>query len=539
MTDVAQGGASAGGWSPERSAAGGHNPYLIAFVVSIATFMEVLDTTIANVALRHIAGGLAVGLDESTYVITSYLVANAVVLSISGWLSTVLGRKRFYMMCVATFTIASLLCGLAWNLQSLVLFRILQGLGGGGMATSEQAILADSFPPQKRGQAFAIYGVAVVVAPVVGPTLGGWITDTYSWHWVFLINVPMGLLSLLLVGTLVKEPSSAEEERAELLSKGLRVDYVGFILIAVGLGALEFVLDEGQRNDWFGSNMILSFALLAAFCLLALIPWELSRDDPIVDIRLLGTRQFGACALVMLGTFAVLISTTQLLPQLLQTEVGYTAMLAGLALSPGGIATMMLMPVAGRLVSVVQPKYLIMFGAAVAALSMWHMTGLTGDISYGYAALARIYLAIGLPFLFLPVTTASYDGVPPEKTNQASALINVARNIGGSIGVAVAQTLLAQRQQFHQSRLIEHAAPSDLGYQQTIDAMTRYFQAQGSNASDAASQAVAWVGKTLQQQVDFLAYIDVFWTLAIIAALLIPIAATLRSIDLSAPARGH
>lgn len=539
MTDVAQGGASAGGWSPERSAAGGHNPYLIAFVVSIATFMEVLDTTIANVALRHIAGGLAVGLDESTYVITSYLVANAVVLSISGWLSTVLGRKRFYMMCVATFTVASLLCGFAWNLQALVLFRILQGLGGGGMATSEQAILADSFPPQKRGQAFAIYGVAVVVAPVVGPTLGGWITDTYSWHWVFLINVPMGLLSLLLVGTLVKEPSSAEEERAELLSKGLRVDYVGFVLIAVGLGALEFVLDEGQRNDWFGSNMILSFALLAAFCLLALIPWELSRDDPIVDIRLLGTRQFGACAVVMLGTFAVLISTTQLLPQLLQTEVGYTAMLAGLALSPGGIATMMLMPVAGRLVSVVQPKYLIMFGAAVAALSMWHMTGLTGDISYGYAALARIYLAIGLPFLFLPVTTASYDGVPPEKTNQASALINVARNIGGSIGVAVAQTLLAQRQQFHQSRLIEHAAPSDLGYQQTIDAMTRYFQAQGSNANDAASQAVAWVGKTLQQQVDFLAYIDVFWTLAIIAALLIPIAATLRSIDLGAPARGH
>lgn len=539
MTDVAQGGASAGGWSPERSAAGGHNPYLIAFVVSIATFMEVLDTTIANVALRHIAGGLAVGLDESTYVITSYLVANAVVLSISGWLSTVLGRKRFYMMCVATFTVASLLCGFAWNLQALVLFRILQGLGGGGMATSEQAILADSFPPHKRGQAFAIYGVAVVVAPVVGPTLGGWITDTYSWHWVFLINVPMGLLSLLLVGTLVKEPSSAEEERAELLSKGLRVDYVGFVLIAVGLGALEFVLDEGQRNDWFGSNMILSFALLAAFCLLALIPWELSRDDPIVDIRLLGTRQFGACAVVMLGTFAVLISTTQLLPQLLQTEVGYTAMLAGLALSPGGIATMMLMPVAGRLVSVVQPKYLIMFGAAVAALSMWHMTGLTGDISYGYAALARIYLAIGLPFLFLPVTTASYDGVPPEKTNQASALINVARNIGGSIGVAVAQTLLAQRQQFHQSRLIEHAAPSDLGYQQTIDTMTRYFQAQGSNASDAASQAVAWVGKTLQQQVDFLAYIDVFWSLAIIAALLIPIAATLRSIDLGAPARGH
>ncbi|MGY8668315.1 DHA2 family efflux MFS transporter permease subunit [Bradyrhizobium sp. UFLA05-109] len=539
MTDIAHGGAAAGGWSPERSAAGGHNPYLIAFVVSIATFMEVLDTTIANVSLRHIAGGLAVGLDESTYVITSYLVANAIVLSISGWLSTVIGRKRFYMMCVATFSAASLLCGLAWSLEALVLFRILQGLGGGGMATSEQAILADSFPPHKRGQAFAIYGVAVVVAPVIGPTLGGWITDTYSWHWVFLINVPMGLVSLFLVGTLIKEPSGAEEERAALLAKGLRVDYIGFILVAIGLGSLEFVLDEGQRNDWFGSNMIVAFACLSAFCLLALIPWELLRDDPIVDIRLLGRRQFGACFVVMLGTGAVLISTTQLIPQLLQTELNYTAMLAGLALSPGGIATLVLMPVVGRLVGMVQSKYLIMTGAAICAVAMWHLTGINGDITYGYAAMARILLALGLPFLFLPVTTASYDGVPPDKTNQASALINVARNIGGSMGVALAQTILAQRQQFHQSRLIEHLAPSDLGYQQSIDAMTQFFQAQGSNASDAASQAIAWVGRTLQQQVDFLAYIDVFWTLAIIAVLMIPVAAIIRPIDLRTPARGH
>src|SRR5215471_9614316 len=316
MNDVAAGGGAS--WSPERSAAGGHSPYLIAFVVSIATFMEVLDTTIANVALRHIAGGLAVGLDESTYVITSYLVANAIVLSISGWLSTVIGRKRFYMFCVATFALASLLCGFAWSLEALVLFRIIQGLGGGGMATSEQAILADSFPPAKRGQAFAIYGVAVVVAPVIGPTLGGWITDTYSWHWVFLINVPMGLLSLFLVGTLVKEPSSAERERQRLLSKGLRVDYVGFALVAVGLGSLEFVLDEGQRNDWFASNMIFGFALAATFCLIALVAWELSRKDPMVDIRLLGRRQFGACFLAMLGTGAIVIATTQILPQFLQ-----------------------------------------------------------------------------------------------------------------------------------------------------------------------------------------------------------------------------
>ena len=536
MTDAAQDGNSS--WSPERSAAGGHNPYLIAFVVSIATFMEVLDTTIANVALRHIAGGLAVGIDESTYVITSYLVANAIVLSISGWLSTVIGRKRFYMTCVATFAVASLLCGFAWSLESLVLFRILQGLGGGGMATSEQAILADSFPPAKRGQAFAIYGVAVVVAPVVGPTLGGWITDT-SWHWVFLINVPMGLLSLFLVGTLVSEPSGAEEEREKLLRNGIQIDYIGFVLVAIGLGSLEFVLDEGQRKDWFGSNMILGFALASGFCLLALIPWELTRKAPIVDIRLLGRRQFGACFLVMLGTGAVLISTTQLLPQLLQTEFGYTAMLAGLALSPGGIFTLMMMPAVGKLVGIVQPKYLIMTGACIVVFAMWHLTGLDGDITYSYAAWSRIFLGIGLPLLFLPVTTASYDGVPPDKTNQASALINVARNIGGSMGVALAQTILAQRQQFHQSRLVEHAAPSDTGYQQTVDTLTRYFQAQGSNASDAASQAIASVGQLLQKQIDFLAYIDVFWTLAVIGTLMIPLALIIRPIDLGAPVKGH
>jgi len=526
-------------WSPERSAAGGHNPYLIAFVVSIATFMEVLDTTIANVSLRHIAGGLAVGIDESTYVITSYLVANAIVLSISGWLATVIGRKRFYMMCVATFAAASLLCGLAWSLDSLVLFRILQGLGGGGMATSEQAILADSFPPAKRGQAFAIYGVAVVVAPVVGPTLGGWITDTYSWHWVFLINVPMGLISLLLVGTLVKEPSGADEERQRLLSTGMRIDYVGFLLVAVGLGSLEFVLDEGQRSDWFASNMIVAFALTSAVCLITLIPWELTRDDPIVDLRLLGRRHFGACWLVMLGTGAVLISSTQFLPQILQTDFNYTALLAGLSLSPGGIATLMVMPIVGRLVGIVQPKYLIMVGSLIVTFAMWHLTGLNGDITYGYTAFARVILGIGLPLLFLPVTTASYDGVPPDKTNQASALINVARNLGGSMGVALAQTTFAQRQQFHQSRLVEHISASDVGYQQALDAFTRYFQDQGSDPQQAASQAVAAIGKTLQTQIDLLSYIDVFWTLAIIGAIMVPLALIIRPIDLGAAPRGH
>jgi DHA2 family multidrug resistance protein len=285
--------------------------------------------------------------------------------------------------------------------------------------------------------------------------------------------------------------------------------------------------------------MILNFTLLSAFCLLALIPWELTRKDPIIDISLLGRRQFGACFLVMLGTGAVLIATTQMLPQLLQTELNYTAMLAGLALSPGGIVTIIMMPIVGRLVGIVQPKYLIVVGASIVALTMWYLTGLTGDISYGYAAFSRIMLGCGLPFLFLPVTTASYDGVPPDRTNQASALINVARNLGGSMGVALAQSMLAQRQQFHQNRLIEHVAPSDVGYQQTIDAMTRFFQSQGSNASDAASQAIAWIGQTLQRQIDLLAYIDVFWLLMVVGIIMIPVALVIKPIDLSAPANGH
>lgn len=358
-----------------------HNPWLIAGVVSIATFMEVLDTTIANVALRHIAGSLAAGLDQVTWVVTSYLVANAVILSISGWLATVIGRKRFYMICVAIFTVSSLLCGLAWSLPALIVFRIIQGLGGGGMAPSEQAILADAFPPEIRGRAFAVYGVAVVVAPVIGPTLGGWITDNYSWHWVFLMNVPMGMLSLGLVSVLVSEPAATRKERAALLRNGLSVDYIGFILVALGLGCLEVVLDEGQRDDWFESNFILSFAITSAASLILLVPWELTRKEPIVDLRLLGHRQFGSCFLVMLCVGAILVATTQFLPQMLQEQFGYTATLAGTALSPGGLVTMALMPIAGRLIGPVRPKYLIAAGMAVVTGAMWYATGLNGDFT--------------------------------------------------------------------------------------------------------------------------------------------------------------
>jgi MFS transporter, DHA2 family, multidrug resistance protein len=517
---------------PARSAAGGHNPWLIAIVVSIATFMEVLDITIATVALRHIAGALAASLDQSTWILTSYLVANAIIVPISGWLAAVIGRKRFYMLCVATFTASSLLCGLATSLQALIFFRILQGLGGGGMAPSEQAILADTFPPEKRGQGFAAYGVAVVVAPTVGPTLGGWITDHFSWHWIYFINVPMGLLSLFLVGWLVSEPAATRHERQRLLEDGLKVDYLGFALVALGLGCLEVVLDEGQRNDWFSSRFIVVFAAVSALSLAALVLWEASRKAPIVDVRLIGQRQFGTCFLMMLLIGGILVGTTQIVPQLLQTMFGYTATLAGMALSPGGMVMFVLMPVAGFLTTKVQPKYLVVIGLVLMAYAMWYPTGLTDDITFGYAAWLRVLMALGLPFLFLPLTTASYSGLPPNKTNQAAALFNVARNLGGSIGIALSQTLLQQHQQVHQAMLVANAVPSDVQYQQTLSRATAYFAAQGSAPALAAQQAIAWVGNVIARQSLLLSFIDVCWGFTAIAVLAIPLAFLLRRVKL-------
>ncbi|TPL51846.1 DHA2 family efflux MFS transporter permease subunit [Mesorhizobium sp. B2-4-6] len=521
--------AAAAQGNESRSAAGGRNPWLIAIVVSIATFMLVLDTSIANVALRNIAGSLAAGMDESTWVITTYLVANSVIIPVSGWLTSVIGRKRYYMICVATFTLASLLCGLAPNLPTLIAFRILQGLGGGGMAPSEQSILADTFPPEKRSQAFALYGIAVIVAPTVGPTIGGWLTDNFSWHWIFFINVPFGVMSLALVQWLVIEPDILERERRERLSKGLKVDWIGFILVAMALGCLEVFLDEGQRNDWFASAFITAFAVISAVSFLLLVPWEWTRRDPIVDIRLLFSRQFGMSFLVMMAVGAVLFSTTQLLPQLQQTTFDYTATLSGLSMMPGGIAMLMLMPISGFAAGVVQPRYLIMMGMSVVAVALWHMTSLTPDVSFGFFAYARVYMMIGLPFLFIPISTAAYVGLPPQKTDQASSLINVARNIGGSIGVSLSNTVIAQDAQLHQSVLVGHTAQSSEAYQQTLRQVTDHFVAEGSPLVEARQQAVGWIGQEIGRQASLLAYVDVFFYCAIATALLVPLALLLRA----------
>lgn len=516
----------------ETAAAGGVNPWLIAVVVALASFMEVLDTTIANVALRYIAGGMGVSQDEASWVVTTYLVANAIIVTATSFLAKKFGRKAFFLVCLGVFTMSSVLCGVAPNLQFLLLCRLLQGFAGGGMVPVAQSILADSFPPAKRGQAFALFGIAVVVAPVVGPTLGGWLSDNISWHWCFLINGPVGLVSLVLVAILVKDSMPGE--------KGVPFDFGGFILVAAFLGALEVILDRGQEDDWFGSNLIITFTVISTLAFLLFIPCEATRRNPLVELRMVATRQFGACFLVMLATGAILLATTQFVPELVQQDFGYTATWSGFVLAPGGLVTMIMMFVTGPLSSRVQPKYLIALGAIICALSMYVMTNLDGDLAFWFFAKSRMLLGVGLPLIFIPILAASYDGIPRDKTDQASALLTAARNTGGSIGVSLSSNVLAFREQFHQSRLAEQAIPSSVSYQDTLQQVTHYFVVQGSSALQATQQAVAWIGQQIQTQASLLAYVDVFWTLTLVSALAVPLALLLRDIKLGERASmGH
>jgi DHA2 family multidrug resistance protein len=516
------------------------NPWIIAVIVSMATFMEVLDTSIANVSLQHIAGGMAASQDEATWVLTSYLVSNAIILPISGWLSSVIGRKRFYMLCVALFTGSSLLCGLAPNLPMLIFFRVLQGMGGGGLAPSEQAILTDTFPPNKRGQAFALYGVAVVVAPAIGPTLGGWITDNYSWRWIFFINIPVGILSLFLVYNLLQESAEAIAEQKQVLKGGLKVDYLGFGLVAIGLGSLQVVLDKGQEDDWFSSNFILIFFTMAMVGIIGAIIWELVTRDPIVDLPLLKNFNFAFTNLVMFAVGFILFSTTQLLPQYTQTLLGYDATQAGLVISPGGFAVMAMMPLVGFLLSHVQPKWLIAFGMLVEGCSLFYMTNFDTQVSFATLAWARVFQAAGLAFLFVPINTAAYNGLPKGKNNNASALINLARNLGGSFGVSLANTMLIRRSQFHQSRLLSASTFTDSAYKQTVNSIARTFVHEGVNPIVAANRAVGALYSTVQQQASMLSYIDVFKTLGVAAFCMIGLVVFLKKINQgeAAPA-GH
>jgi MFS transporter, DHA2 family, multidrug resistance protein len=502
-------------WAPK------YNPWIVALTVTLATFMEVLDTSIANVALPHIAGGLSATQDESTWVLTSYLVSNAVILPISAWLSVLVGRKRFYMTCVTLFTISSFFCGLAPSLGILVFCRVVQGLGGGGLATSEQAILADTFSLEKRGMAFAIYGMAVVLAPAIGPTLGGWITDNYSWRWIFYINVPVGLISLYLTNKIVEDPPYMEIERQKTLRNP--IDYMGLGLIAVGIGCLQFVLDKGQEEDWFSSKKI---GILLAAALIALI-WfvvnEWKHEYPIMDLRLLRQRNFATSAFMMFVLGTVLFGTTVLIPQFLQVLMGYTAESAGKALSAGAVVLIFMMPVVGQLVSRVDARLLIATGFCMTAAALYHMTSINLNIDFRTAAMYRIYQTGGLAFLFIPISTLAYMGIPRHKSNQVAGMNNFMRNLGGSIGISMLGTFLTRLSQRHQVYLSAHTSAGDPLFTQRVAGLTQTLTDQGIPPNEATAQAYSLISRTISGQAATLAYIDIISVMAVVVLCLAPL----------------
>jgi DHA2 family multidrug resistance protein len=485
----------------------------------LAIFMEVLDTSVANVALPHIAGNLSAGVDESTWVLTSYLVSNAIVLPLTGWFSSLFGRKRFYMTCVAIFTISSMLCGLAPSLALLVFFRVLQGAGGGALQPISQAILLESFPKEKRGMAMAIFGMGVVLAPIIGPTLGGWITDSYSWRWIFLINIPVGVVSLVLTLFLIFDPPYLVRKS---LREGAKIDYIGIGLLSVGLGFLQVVLDKGEREDWFGSSFIVWCAVVAAVGLLGAFLWELSREDPAVDFHLLKERNFLIATMTMFMLGVVLYGSTALLPIFLQTLLGYTALLSGLVLSPGGILVIFLLPVVGKLLTRIESRWLVVFGLSTLALSLFHMAKFNLEIDFRTAMMARVYQSAGMAFLFVPINVMAFYFIPKEKINNATGIINLARNIGGSFGIAGVVTMLARRAQFHQTVLVSHMTPLDSAYQAMLIGAKQMLVAQGSDPVQAGRQAQGLAYGLLMRHASMLAFLDDFWLMAIVILGMIP-----------------
>ena len=509
-------------WRPK------YNPWLIAVVVALAAFMEVLDTSIANVALPYMAGNLGASNDQSTWVLTSYLVSNAIILPISGWLAGAFGRKRFFMTCLGVFTVSSLLCGVAPSLGMLLFFRVLQGAGGGGLQPMAQAILADTFPPQQRGLAFALYGITAIMAPTIGPTLGGWITFNYSWRWIFFINLPVGLTTWFLVRRFVEDPPYL----AKLKAAGVKLDYIGIALLTLGIGALQVLLDKGQEDDWFGSHFITTLIVVATVCLISLVVWEWFHKAPIIDVRMFKSFNFASSSLMMFTLGILLFSSLVLMPQFLQTLVGYTSELAGLALSAGGVVLLIEMPIMGQLTTKIQARYLIAFGWLSLAIAMFYSTKrIDLQISFSAAVWLRITQVIGLGFLFVPITLAAYVGIAPEKNNAVAGIVNFMRNMGSSVGTSLVTTLIARRSQFHQEILIDYTRSDNPNFQNAVNGLGQRFAHSGLGTHEAQMQAYARLYQGTQAQAASLAYIDTFMVLAVGAAIMFFLSFVLKKND--------
>ncbi|MDN7460257.1 DHA2 family efflux MFS transporter permease subunit [Burkholderia gladioli] len=495
------------------------NPWLIAIVVTLAAFMEVLDTTIVNVALPHIAGTMSASYDEATWTLTSYLVANGIVLPISGFLGRLLGRKRYFVICIAAFTVCSFLCGIATNLGQLIVFRILQGLFGGGLQPNQQSIILDTFPPEQRNRAFSISAIAIVVAPVLGPTLGGWITDTFSWRWVFLLNVPVGILTVLAVMQLVEDPPWRRDGQ-----RGIRIDYIGIGLIAIGLGCLQVMLDRGEDEDWFGSNFIRIFAVLAVAGLTGAGLWLRYAKKPVVDLACLRDRNFLLGCITIAMFAAVLYGSAVIVPQLAQQQLGYTATLAGLVLSPGAILITLEIPIVSRLMPHVQTRYLVGTGFVLLAASLVYSRTLVPDIDYRHLMYIRCAQSMAIGFLFVPITTLAYLTIPQRLNDDASALFTMFRNVAGSIGISVSTALIRERAQARMAHLSEHMSPLSQNFQDALQRNAQSISAlSGVPPSAALQTANGRLYETFVSQATILAYIDVFAILAVFCAACIPL----------------
>jgi DHA2 family multidrug resistance protein len=508
------------------------NPWIIALTVTLATFMELLDTSIANVSLPYIAGGLGRSYDEVTWILTTYLVANAVILPLSAWLSRVLGRKNYYLLCVALFTVTSFLCGIAPSLQIMLFARVLQGIGGGGLAPVEQAILVDTFPPHKRAAAFALYTMAIVTAPAIGPVLGGWITDNYNWRWVFFINIPVGILSMVLTSRFVHDPPAFQEERKSVRTPEgkLKIDRLGIALIGFGSGALEVVLDRGEIDDWFGSRFIASTFWIALICLVTAVVWELRQDDPIIEFRLLRIRNF-AIANVFYFIFGFgLFASTTMIPQILQTLYGYRAIDAGLVLGPGAFVITLLAPLGAQLVSTgkIHPRYMLFAALLLVGFSFLHYSYLNLDTDYSHYAWARALQGLGYAFFFVPLTMIAYSQLKPNQNNKASSLTNFFRNWGGSFGIAFINTMSDRRLEFHQSTVGANLPQSSPVIQQQIQVIANYLVVRGASPANALQQSYVYVYSRLQATAHFLAFMDCFHIIGIVTLIAAPLVLATR-----------
>jgi len=486
------------------------NPWLIAMTVALAAFMEVLDTSIANVALPHIAGNLGASTDEGTWVLTSYLVSNAIVLPLGGWASSVLGRRNFFVLCIVIFTVSSFLCGAALSLPMLLVFRILQGAGGGGLQPMAQAIMADSFEPQKRGQAFALYGLVAVLAPSIGPTLGGWITDNFSWRWIFYINIPVGILAFILVTRLVEDPPWIKPDR----SRFFRMDYVGLAFLTIAMGGMQIMLDKGEENDWFSSNFIRFFAFLFVSGMIALVWWEWNQKEPLINLKVFRFKNFAICCFLMMLVGGVLNANTVLQPQFMQQLLGWTATTAGLALTAGGVTLLIVMPLAGFATSKVSARYLTALGFLLFIVTFRVAAEVTTlDMTFGQASWLRVVQMIPLPFCFISITTAAYVGMPKEDSNQVAGLINFARNIGGSVLIALTNAQVTSRSLWHQQHLQSVMTPAYIAYQQHVNGLSGFFSNKFGDPNS-ATLAIANIYNQLNRQAGVQGYQDVYMELS-------------------------